>query len=73
MNRNCMSIHVKGNNFGVELNEIFYLSLQKISGQDSRIRLDPDDGQVVIKDELYEKVLYDVYNCCVGHPIMLFL
>lgn len=65
MNRSCISIMIKDGNYEIERDEIFYLSLQKISGQDSRIRLDPDDGQVVIKDndgEFYEKLFHDVYN-----------
>ena len=36
--------------FEVEKDEIFYLSLQTIRGQDSRITIAPNRGQVVITD-----------------------
>lgn len=78
INISCTSIRII-NDGEVERDEIFYLSLQRISGQDSRVilRLAPDDGQVVIKDrdgEHYEELLHDVHNYVWNnHVVHLFI
>lgn len=74
VNISCTIIRII-NDGEVERDEIFYLSLESISGQDSRIilRLAPDNGQVVIKDsdgEHYEELLCDVHVLCDVHMLL---
>ena len=61
--RSCLSIAITNGNFEVERDEIFYLRVQTVRGQDNRIRISPGRVKVVIKDNDGEQLSHNVYNC----------